>query len=117
MAIRLRHEDGNIYLVEVRGMLRSDELKACQNELADEISRCPSVRLLVVLDEFDGWDPGGDWRDLSFYVRHGNAIERIVGDDAWRSGMLMFAGADLRRSRVEFFAENDRAKARTWLSA
>ena len=119
MAIRLQYEDGNIYLLEVRGTLRSDELKACQNALADEISRRPRVRLLVVLDGFEGWDPGSDWRDLSFYVKHGDAIERmaIVGDEVWRSGMLMFAGTDLRRGHVEFFPERDRAKARTWLSA
>ena len=32
--------------------------------------------------------------DLTFYVKHGEAIERIaiVGDEKWRTESLMFAG-------------------------
>ena len=59
------------------------------------------------------------WNDLSFYVKHGDTIERIaiVGPERWRSETLMFAGADLRRAPVGFFAEGAVAEARAWLSA
>ncbi len=57
--------------------------------------------------------------DLTFYVKHGGAIERIaiVGDERWRSQSLMFAGADLRKAPVEFFSPEQAADARAWLSA
>ena len=77
------------------------------------------MRLLFVLADFEGWHPHDDWKDLTFYVTHGNQIERIaiVGDERWRSESLMFAGADLRTAPVEFFADDDLAGARAWLSA
>ena len=119
MSIRLRHEDGNIYRLDVKGRLRSDELATCQQALASEIRRGRTVRLLVVLEAFEGWDPGGAWRDLSFFVRYGDAIERIaiVGEETWRSLALIFAGVDLRKAHVEFFAEDGVANARMWLAA
>ena len=56
---------------------------------------------------------------MTFYVKHGDSIERIaiVGDERWRGEALMFAAADLRRAPVEFFAESALAEARAWLSA
>ena len=47
------------------------------------MGRVGAVRLLIWLDEFEGWEPRDDWRDLSFYAKHGDAVERIaiVGDE------------------------------------
>ena len=52
-------------------------------------------------------------------MKHGDAIERIaiVGDPRWRDLTMMFASAELRRAPVEFFAAQDMARARAWLSA
>ena len=115
----VRHERENIYRVDVRGRLRSREFEACQAELRAEMTRVGSIRLLFVLDAFEGWEPGDDWRDLSFYVSHGDAIERIalVGDERWRTESLMFASADLRKAPVEYFLPDELAGARDWLSA
>jgi len=121
MPIALTPAGGNIFRVELRGMLRKADLDRCQAELAAEMRRVGPVRLLFVLDRFDGWESGDDWRDLSFYARHGDLIERIaiVGDEKWRSEALMFAGADLRRAPVEFFpgppASGDAAQV--WLTS
>jgi len=117
MPIDLRHENGNIYRIDVRGMLRSREFKRCQDSLSEEMGRVGPVRLLICLDGFEGWEPRDDWRDMSFYVRRGDAVERIaiVGQECWRSRTLMFTAADLRKAPVEFFA-GDEANARAWLS-
>ena len=63
--------------------------------------------------------PGAPWNDLAFYMKHGDAIERIaiVGPDRWRSHMLMFAGADLRKAPVQYFPVGTAAEARAWLSS
>jgi hypothetical protein len=76
------------------------------------------VRLLILLDGFDGWEPRDDWRDLSFYTQRGDAVDRIaiVGDERWRSEALMFAGTDLRMAPVEFFSNGALAAARDWLT-
>jgi hypothetical protein len=118
MPASVLHERANVFRLELRGLLLKSELDECQRQVAEQMARLGAVKLLVVLDEFDGWEPQASWNDLSFYVNHGDAIERIaiVGDPRWRSLTMMFASADLRKAPVEFFLEQDRAGAREWLS-
>jgi hypothetical protein len=119
MPITMRNERDNVYRLEISGRLRKADLERCQAVLVGEIERLGRVKLLFVLTGFEGWEPNADWNDLTFYVKHGSAIERIaiVGDEQWRSQTMMFAGADLRSAPVEFFAGTDVADARAWLSA
>jgi hypothetical protein len=118
MPITIQNERSNIYRLDVSGRLGKPELDRAQESLAAEIRRIGPVRLLFVLLEFDGWERNPNWGDLSFYVAHGDSIDRIaiVGDERWRSETLMFASADLRRAPVEFFSsQNALAEARAWL--
>jgi SpoIIAA-like len=119
MPIAMHPESDNVYRVEIQGTLRKADLDRCQAELTAEMQRRGPVRLLFVLKGFDGWEPRTDWNDLTFFVKHGDGIERIaiVGPPRWRSESLMFAGADLRRASVEFFPEDDAGQARSWLSS
>jgi hypothetical protein len=118
MPVTMHHEGGNVHRVEIRGTLRKAELDRCMDELTPHIKETGSVRLLFVLEQFDGWGEG-DWGDLTFYVTHGDAIERIaiVGDPRWRSEAMMFASADLRKGPVEFFDADAVTAARAWLVA
>ena len=121
MPIALTQEADNIFRLAIRGILRKADLDRCQDRLVVDMRRLGSVRLLFVLDGFEGWEPGDSWSDLTFYARHGDCIDRIavVGDERWRGEALMFAGADLRRAPVEFFpgSSGEDAVARAWLTA
>jgi SpoIIAA-like len=119
MPIALKNDRDNVYRVEMSGLLRKRELDQCQGQLAAEMRRVGPVRLLIVLEGFEGWEPGANWNDLSFYMKHGDSIERlaIVGDERWRSEALMFAGVDLRKAPVEFFPANRAAEASAWLGS
>ena len=119
MPMSMQHERDNIYRFEVSGVLKKSDLERSEALLVAEIGRIGSTRLLFVLKEFEGWEANPNWGDLTFYVKHGDSIERIaiVGDERWRGGALMFASADLRRAPVEFFSEGALAEARAWLSA
>ncbi len=120
MPMTLEQEAGNVFRVEMRGLLRKADLDRCQAQLAAEMSRLGPVRLLFVLDGFEGWEPRDNWSDLTFYAKYGDSIDRIaiVGDERWRSEALMFAGAELRRGPVEFFdgSSSDARDARAWLT-
>ena len=117
MPIELHHEGGNTFRIELRARLRQAEFKHCQQQILHEVSRVGPVRLLFVLDGFEGWDSQDNWSDLSFFVRHGDSIARIaiVGEERWRDLALMFAAADLRRAPVEYFRDIDLVEARRWL--
>jgi hypothetical protein len=119
MPISMHHEHDNVYRMEIRGTLTKKELDQCQDALVGEMSRIGKVRLLFVLVGFEGWETSPAWNDLTFYVKHGDTIERIaiVGDERWRGEALMFAAADLRKAPVEFFPDGALAAARAWLSA
>ena len=120
MPIAMQHEQDNIYRVEISGLLKKEEFDRCQSLLVDEMRRIGPVMLLFVLSRFEGWERSEAWSDLTFYVVHGDSIERIavVGDDKWRDEALMFAAADLRRAPVEFFSSpNALAEAHAWLAA
>lgn len=120
MPIALEQEADNVFRIEMRGMLRKADLDRCQARLAAEMRRLGSVRLLFVLDRFEGWEPRDNWSDLTFYVKYGDCIDRIaiVGDERWRSETMMFAAADLRSAPVEFFAGSGGDRdARAWLTA
>jgi hypothetical protein len=119
MPIAMHHESDNTYRLDISGVLERAEFKRCEAELSTELDRVGSARLLCVLKEFEGWQRDEDWNNLAFYVKRGDAIERIavVGEERWRDLTMMFASADLRKAPVEFFPEHDIARARAWLSA
>jgi len=121
MPTTLVREDDGTYRLEIRGLLQKAELDGVQRELLDGMASGgrPTVRLLVRLEAFLGWEPDPLWNDLTFYVGHGDRLERIaiVGDERWRGEALMFAAADLRRGPVEFFTPDLEADARVWLES
>jgi SpoIIAA-like len=120
MPATIQREHDGVYRLEVSGLLRKPDLDAAQRALLDEIGHAAAgtIRLLVVLDDFEGWEAGAAWNDLTFYVRHGDRLERIaiVGEERWRGHALMFAAADLRRGPVEYFTPDAMAAARAWLT-
>ena len=119
MPTTLVREENRTYRLEIRGLLTKADLDRVQRELLDTISgdRGGTVRLLVRLEAFEGWETDPRWNDLSFYIVHGDSLERIaiVGDERWRGEALMFAAADLRKGPVEFFTPDLEAEARAWL--
>ena len=120
MPATLQHERDSIYRLTISGTLCKADLDHAQDTLISgmELSATGKARLLVVLSGFEGWDPGSNWHDLTFYVRHGDRLERIaiVGDEQWRDHALMFAAADLRRAPVQFFGTDAGADAMKWLA-
>lgn len=118
MSLTMQHEHDNIFRVDVAGLLKKSDFDRLQSSMAAEIGRLGPIRLLFVLKNFEGWEPNQNWGDLSFYMKHGDSVERIaiVGDERWRSETLMFAAADLRRGPVEFFQEARLSDARAWLA-
>ncbi len=118
MPATLKHEGTSVYRLTVSGVLRKSEAEKIQSVAAQEIARAGKVRLLFILEGFQGWERGADWGDLHFYETYGQNVERIavVCEEKWREQALMFLLADMRKAPVRHFQPTETDQARAWLS-
>lgn len=117
MGITVQQENPNLYMIQVTGMLKKSELDAMQTAAAKELQPDSSFKLLIILENFKGWQRGPDWGDMNFYAEHGDKIAKIaiVGEPKHESDWLMFTGAGFRRAPVKFFPPEQIEHARQWL--
>ena len=118
MPVQFNHEADDISVLLISGVLKQEEFSAAQDELARRIDAGAKPRLLVIGDNFEGWERGADWNDLDFLFSHSRQIARIavVADPRWETRALAFAGAGVRPAPVKSFPANESAEARTWLA-
>jgi SpoIIAA-like len=118
MPVQIEYEANDICVLRVSGVLKQSEFRAEQSTLARKIDTGSKPRLLVILENFEGWQRGADWNDLDFMISHGGKISKIaiVGEPRWEMLALAFAGAGVRRAPVKFFQSNELRQARSWLA-
>jgi hypothetical protein len=111
-------KDGEIWVVRLTGMIRKAEMDTIQNEAIKELPAEKKVRILVIAEDFLGWQRGDPWGDVSFIANYGDRMEKmaIVAEPKWQDQLLMFTGAGLRSTKIEFFPSDRLAEARTWLA-
>ncbi len=56
MPVTIHCERDDIYRLDIRRLLRQADLMRAEDALFTEITRIGSVKLLVVLTEFEGWN-------------------------------------------------------------
>lgn len=111
--------DGNVITVHIRGLMLLADQKALQNLARDFIKRGLQPRVLVISEDFEGWEKSEDWGDDDLWLEQGNEIAKIaiVGEERWKESFLMFVGAGLRSTEIKFFAPALAAEAEQWLRA
>ena len=118
MPAQIQYQADGICVLRISGILKRSEFGAEERALASHIDTESTPRLLVILENFEGWERGTDWNDLDFYISHGRKISRIaiVAEARWEALALAFAGAGVRRTPVKFFPPSELEQARTWLA-
>jgi hypothetical protein len=103
--------------LRVRGILKRSEFASGESELAARITAGEQPRVLVICENFGGWERGEDWNNLDFMFTHGAKIAKIaiVGAGTKEAEMKAFTGAGLRPTPVRFFSAPEMAEARAWL--
>jgi len=106
-----------ILTIKLGGKLSHADLVKVQKTGADLIQAQGTIRILVLMEGFQGWEREGDWGDLSFMYDYDPFMKRMamVGDEQWRDLALIFAGKGFRQCLVEYFRTEERAKAEAWL--
>jgi hypothetical protein len=117
MGVTIQQEEGNLRVLRITGLLKKPEMDAALAAEARKWGPAARMKVLVILEDFQGFERGGDWGDISFLVKHDHQIAKmaIVAEPKWESESLAFAGAGLRQGEVKFFPVNQLARARAWL--
>ena len=118
MPVQMQYEPNDICVLRISGILKRSEFGAEERALARHIDTGSNPHLLVILENFEGWEGGVDWNDLDFYISHGRKISKIaiVAERRWEPLALAFAGAGVRRTPVKFFPPNELEQARKWFA-
>src|SRR5438046_8979120 len=100
MPIRIEYEPNDIYVLRLSGTLKQSEFAAEQADIAGRIDSGSKPRVLVIAENFQGWQRGADWNDLDFMISHGGEIAKIaiVAEPRWAFQALPLAGAGVRSS-------------------
>ncbi|MCI0499885.1 MAG: STAS/SEC14 domain-containing protein [Planctomycetales bacterium] len=117
MGITVQQESPDVGVMRITGLLKKSEMDAVQAAAAKDLQSGASVKMLIVLENFKGWERGSDWGDMNFYAEHGDKIAKIaiVGDPKHETDWLMFTGAGFRRAPVKYFPPDQLEQARQWL--
>ena len=85
-------------------------------EIEDLIRKHGKINVLMVMEDFHGWDIDALWEDLKFDFKHYKDVNRIamVGEKIWQKGMSIvckpFTSAEIR-----YFEPHEIERARMWL--
>jgi hypothetical protein len=109
------HAADQICEFHIRGILKRSDFATGEAEIAARIDAGESPRVLVLLENFGGWQKGDDWNNIDFMFSYGEKIGKIaiVGAGPKQDEVKAFSGAGLRPTPVEFFATVEDARA--WL--
>lgn len=119
MSAELVDVTGRVLTIRISGVLTYDEFVASQQLAVAYLKAMGRVRLLLLLEDFEGTAKQGHWGDLSFQLEWDEAIERIaiVCGPAWREAALCFTGQGIRRMPIEHFHPSGLSQARSWVTA
>jgi hypothetical protein len=108
---------GDLVTCKVWGTLTQTELAAIQLDASGIMQARGSIRLLVIVESFQGWERG-EWENYSFQAQHDAKIESmaVVGDQRWEELTEAFVGKGLREFPIEYFAPSELGQALRWLA-
>ncbi len=105
--------------VKLTGQLKKEEFDRLLAGAGNAIAQSGQAKILIVAEDFLGWERAAGWGDIDFMMEHDDDIDKIavVAEERWRDDLLMFLGAGLREAEVAFFTPAGMDLARAWLLA
>jgi len=108
------HTPDNVVVGHASGKLTHEDYQGFRGRIEQMIRQHGSVRVLLDLQDFHGWDLQAAWDDLKLGLRFPGKFERcaILGDKKWEEWMIRLAKPFFR---VKFFDRSERESAWRWL--
>src|SRR6056297_1721382 len=110
-----RQDDSIVIRVTGTVSRREVDLAAPEIEQALELANEP-LKLMIRLEDFEGWEIGGLWEDMTFSMQRRDAFGRIavIGESTLEKWGTMLA-VPLTGSELRFFPQESEDAARKWL--
>lgn len=117
MAIEVLDSTGSILRFKIKGEFKKAESDHLQRVAESTIKQRGKIKILIILEDFQGWEKGADWGDISFAIEHDEDIEKmaIVGDEEWKDLVFAFLAQPLRRTQIEYFDSTRIKEASAWI--
>lgn len=113
------HQENEITILRLTGQFIKSELDAVQSMAAKDFAANPKllIKMLLIVEDFKGWQAGVDWGEMSFYFEHGDKITKIalVSDPKRQAELMMFLGSGIRSAPVKAFLPTQAEQAKQWL--
>jgi hypothetical protein len=108
------HTPDNVVVAHASGKLTHEDYEDFRLRVEQMIHEHGSVRVMLDLNDFHGWDVGAAWDDLKLGLKHWGQFDRcaILGDRSWEKWMIQLAKPFFR---VEYFDRSQREEAWRWL--
>ena len=118
MPVKVIESSGKLISVKITAKLKKAELDRMQSIATEFMKREGKIKILVLLEDFLGWERGADWEDVNFQLEHDRDIEKIaiIGDEKWRNLVLAFTGKPFRPVEIEYFTPSQLEQARAWIA-
>ena len=113
---KLNESDGKIVGYKATGKLSDEDYKSLVPKLNQLIKEKKSIRMLLQLEDFQGWEMAAAWDDFKLGMKHRNDIERlaIVGDRQWEK-LMADVVKPFMGGQVKFYDMQELPEAWEWL--
>jgi len=118
MPISIQELSDEVVEVKLSGKIHSSDYDEFVPGIEAIIERVGQLRLLMIMEDFHGWDLGAVWQDTKFDMKHHADFAKLamVGEKKWEELMAKvcrpFTGATIR-----YFDKSEEAAARDWIAA
>lgn len=114
---KITRTEGNLIRITVSGKLTEEDYDALIPAWEQTIAQHGSMRMLMIMHDFSGWEPGAAWDDLRFEITHASQVERValVGEKTWQKWMIKI-GSLFAADHVKYFDHAQLAEAERWVA-
>jgi hypothetical protein len=118
MAFQLINKSDRYYRVKLTGKLTVHDFHELQALARLSLEQSGQFRVLVELEDFQGWSNESGWENTSFLEDDDDDHSKLafIGDEKWQDDIFLFTGKPMRQTAIEFFPEGQLDQAQAWLS-
>ena len=104
--------------IKITGLMTYADQEKIQQVGMRAFKQQEKLCILVIFENFQGWDNDPRWNDLSFQAVGDQHIAKmaVVCAESWHNEILMFLGDGFRSFSIQAFQANEIELAQAWLS-